>query len=150
MIHTLSRAAFVLGLGMLMGLALGLFVGWKVWPVRYVNVTPADLDSSVKEDYVIMIGASYARTGDLTMTMRQLKSLGYDLVGVEDLARTATERGLSTHQAELLTLLVNALIGKGPDDIPTATPKPSSMAPGSYHNRAVSSFRSHPIPSMAS
>jgi len=35
----------------LFGLAVGLFYGWRIAPVEYINTTPDTLDQSYKNEY---------------------------------------------------------------------------------------------------
>ncbi len=106
---TQSKAILVLGLGIVAGLLLGLTLGGKVWPVRYVNVTPADQDDTFKGDYVYMVSASYARTGGLALARKRLQSVGFGPDEVRTLAAQVAEQGGTAHKVQLLTQLANAL-----------------------------------------
>ena len=128
---TLRKTALTLGLGVLVGLVLGFIVGWKVWPVRYVNATPSDLTTSIRDDYVIMISASFARTGDLVTATRRLTALGYSLADVQSLAKEGSARGLSPHQVELLNRLARALAAESHSDMRPPTPSPFPTNPSS-------------------
>ena len=53
---SMSRAALIVILvAALAGLGLGLYFGWVVSPVQYVDTEPSSLQASYKDDYVLMI-----------------------------------------------------------------------------------------------
>jgi hypothetical protein len=58
------------------GIGLGLFYAWMVAPVRYVNTIPNTLRADFKDQYRILISASYASTHDLTRAKSRLELLG--------------------------------------------------------------------------
>lgn len=49
----------VLIIGVVLGLFLGLIVGWGIWPVKWTNATPEVLRSDLQEDYMRMAIDSY-------------------------------------------------------------------------------------------
>ena len=49
--------------GALLGLIIGLAIGWWVWPVQYSNVTPAQLRADFQDDYVIWVAQNYEANG---------------------------------------------------------------------------------------
>jgi len=84
------RRKFVLGIFLFgLSLGLGLFVGWVLWPVRYYNTDPSDLRWEHKEDYIILVSASYALHNDLAQARARLEELGEEDIGsvVAELAR---------------------------------------------------------------
>jgi hypothetical protein len=58
------------------GIGLGLFFAWMVAPVRYINTVPNTLRTDFKDQYRILIAASYASTHDLTRAKSRLELLG--------------------------------------------------------------------------
>jgi hypothetical protein len=64
--------------GVVLGLAVGLFITWQVWPVEYYDTDPIDLRQEHKDDYVVMIAAAYAQDGDLEGASARLEELGFD------------------------------------------------------------------------
>ncbi|NOZ04839.1 MAG: hypothetical protein GXP41_00590 [Chloroflexi bacterium] len=131
---TQSKAILVLGLGIVAGLLLGLSLGLKVWPVRYVNVTPSDQSDAFQGDYVYMISASYARTGDLALARKRLRSVGYGPHEVRTLAARVAEQGGTAHKVQRLTQLANALEPnkKGIEQSPASGFQPTSYSAGAY------------------
>jgi hypothetical protein len=68
----------------LLGLLLGLAIGWWWWPVQWTNATPAHLRSDFQEEYVLSVAQDYAETEDLE---RARERLGVELWEEEELAR---------------------------------------------------------------
>jgi len=56
-----------------------------------------------------MVSASYARTGDLALAQKGLRSVGYGPGEVETLAMQVAEQGGTAHKVQRLTQLTNAL-----------------------------------------
>ena len=63
-------------LAVLVGIAAGLFYGWMVNPVKYVDITPATLRVDYQSNYVLMVAESYQAEGDLALAARRLAVLG--------------------------------------------------------------------------
>ena len=75
----MSRASAVtLGLSLVAGLGLGLYIGWVVSPVQYVDTDPASLRQDYKDEYILMIAAIYSQDGDLAAARARLAALGLD------------------------------------------------------------------------
>jgi hypothetical protein len=64
--------------GVVVGLCVGLFITWQVWPVQYYDTDPVDLRQEHKDDYVVMIAAAYAQDGDLDSATSRLEKLGFE------------------------------------------------------------------------
>jgi hypothetical protein len=62
--------------GLLLGIALGLLYAWVISPVHFVDTNPATLRSDFKDQYRLVIAASYAATGDLGRAQARLALLG--------------------------------------------------------------------------
>ena len=58
------------------GAAAGLYYGWVLNPVRYVDANPATLRSDYKADYVLMTAEVYHADGDLDLALERLSVLG--------------------------------------------------------------------------
>jgi len=65
-------------LGCALGLGIGLFITWQVWPVEYYNTDAIDLRTEHKEDYVVMIAAAYAQDDNLELAGLRLEELGFE------------------------------------------------------------------------
>lgn len=66
-------------LAILVGVAAGLFYGWRISPVEYVDTTPDSLRVDYKSDYVLMVAEAYSADNDLAQAVRRLAFLGYAL-----------------------------------------------------------------------
>jgi len=74
----MSRASLItLLLSVALGLGAGLYIGWVVSPVQYVDTDPASLSQAYKDDYVLMIATIYAENGDLAAARARLAALGF-------------------------------------------------------------------------
>lgn len=74
-----SRLIGIIGaaiVSLALGIGIGLFVAWELWPVEFINADPSDLRTRHKEDYVQMISLVYAADGDLDAARDRLSHLG--------------------------------------------------------------------------
>lgn len=62
--------------GLLLGVAVGLYVGWFAWPVAYSDANPAVLQTRYQQDYLLMIATAYEADGDLALAEQRLASMG--------------------------------------------------------------------------
>jgi hypothetical protein len=60
----------------LIGIAGGLFYGWMINPVKYVDTTPDSLSIDYRTDYVLMVAEAYSNENDLQAAVRRLAMLG--------------------------------------------------------------------------
>jgi hypothetical protein len=58
------------------GIGLGLFYGWIIDPVKYVDTTPDSLRIDFKSDYVLMVAEAYNNEHDLGLALNRLALLG--------------------------------------------------------------------------
>jgi hypothetical protein len=65
-----------IGISFLIGLILGLFIGWELWPTNYNNAAPNSLQSYFQLDYLRMIIDSYAVNGDANTALSRFNWLG--------------------------------------------------------------------------
>lgn len=63
-------------IALVLGAAAGLYYGWVVNPVKYVDTTPASLSADYQTDYVLMVAEAYQAEGDLELAVRRLALLG--------------------------------------------------------------------------
>ncbi len=61
---------------LVVGIGLGLLYAWLIAPVRYINTTPDTLRADFKDQYRMLIAASYASTHDLARAKVRLELLG--------------------------------------------------------------------------
>ncbi len=65
-----------LGFGLLLGIGLGLFLGWVAWPTEFTDANPSILAEEYKQEYLLMLATDYALTGDLPIARQKVSSLG--------------------------------------------------------------------------
>lgn len=70
------RGIFWVVIGLALGAALGLYLGWVAWPTEFVDADPSILRDDYKQEYTLMIAHAYALDGDLPAAQRRLYSLG--------------------------------------------------------------------------
>ena len=63
-------------LAIAMGAAAGLYYGWVVNPIRYVDAAPDSLRFDYKADYVLMTAEAYRADGNLELALERLTMLG--------------------------------------------------------------------------
>lgn len=109
----MKRWLFILGfltLGLVVGIGLGLFLGWVAWPTEFTDANPAVLAEEYKQDYVLMIATDYALTNDLDTARQQITTLGS---GGEDFLFSLTLdqilQGANPAEIRLLAQLANDL-----------------------------------------
>jgi hypothetical protein len=63
----------------LLGMVFGLVaLGWWIWPVKWVDASPAQLQNEYKRDYLCMVIDSYVRNFDENLVDKRLFYLGED------------------------------------------------------------------------
>src|SRR5512136_2447961 len=73
--RTLLLALGLAALGLIAGIAIGLVLGWVVWPVNYDGAKLLDLAPQDKEAYIVLVGAAYNQDRDLDKARERLTSL---------------------------------------------------------------------------
>ncbi len=83
-------------LGLVIGLAVGLFYAWSIAPVTYSNYLPSDLSDNGKRIWVEMAADSFALEGDPSLAQFRLQFFGQDeLRSLLDIAKTNTQGNLA-------------------------------------------------------
>lgn len=63
-------------IGGLIGLAVGLYLTWEVWPIEYYDSDPSQLEKDYITDYIVLVAERHAFDGDTEGARRQLQELG--------------------------------------------------------------------------
>ena len=63
-------------IALLIGISLGLFYGWIISPVQFVDTTPETLRADYRTDYVLMVAEIYNADGNLSLAAQRLAILG--------------------------------------------------------------------------
>jgi hypothetical protein len=124
-IARMSRTALIVILiGLAAGVGVGLYIGWVVAPVQYVDTAPNSLQRAFKDDYILMIATAYAGDGDLAAARSQLAALGQadPAAAVNAAAQRLASAGLPDADQRRLAALAQAL---GAPPAPTASPSPA-------------------------
>jgi hypothetical protein len=109
-------------IAVLLGAAAGLFYGWVVNPVEYVDIAPESLREDYKTDYVLMVGEAYQVDHDLGLAVRHLALL--ESSAPTDIVATALSYALQHDYApqdlSLLQMLGEDLLTWNPNlEVPT-------------------------------
>jgi hypothetical protein len=106
-----AKRWLLLLLSTLIGLGAGLYYGWVVSPVEYVDTTPASLRADFRTDYTLMVAEIFQADQDAEAAARRLALLGNP--PPDSLAATALEfarhNGYSPSDLTLLQTLTLAL-----------------------------------------
>jgi len=115
----------LLGIGLILGVAGGLYYAWKINPVEYVDAAPSSLRQDFQSDYIALIASSYAATGELDQAQVRLSIFGLKDLGsyLGRLAQNRLAEGRPESEARALAKLA-AAVGEGPLTLPI-TPSPS-------------------------
>ncbi len=100
-----------LAVGILLGIGAGLFIGWGLFPVEYVNGPASALAPRYQEDYTVMIAYTYLDDRDPNAALERLRLLQVDNIPAH--VQTVTERYITNSQdiedIRALVLLSEAL-----------------------------------------
>lgn len=108
---------------LLIGLGLGLAYSWLLSPVTYVDAAPAILRADFKDQYRVVIAASYNSAHDLERARSRLELLG-DIDPIGELSAQAQRMvasGISLEEVQPLAQLATDLQQGFVSSAPTAT-----------------------------
>ncbi len=105
--------------GVVVGLLIGLLIGWRLWPVQWIDASPANLHPGYQEMWLKMAIISYGNTGDAATAKVEYEALGNS--AADTLARIKTSPG--GIDPNLITQFGAAVSAAAP--LP-----PSTVAPG--------------------
>lgn len=72
----IKKPAVAITLGAVAGLAIGLIVGWGIWPVQWTEATPEVLRVDLQEDYMRMAIDSFRVNSDADLAVQRYLALG--------------------------------------------------------------------------
>lgn len=99
-------------IGVMVGIGLGLFVGWVIAPVEYTDSPMSALADRYQEEYTLMIAAGYLVEGDASAAIERLSHLGVE--NVPAYVQELTERYITnSRNVEDIRLLVALSEGLG-------------------------------------
>jgi hypothetical protein len=110
----LRVGAILLAVSVAAGLGLGLYLGWIVIPVEYVDTHPRSLQQAYKDDYVLMVATSFAGDGDLEAARARMAVLEFADPGeaVRQAAGRMRDAGYLADDLRRLYDLADALQGR--------------------------------------
>jgi len=129
----IKKPAIAATLGVIAGLALGLIIGWGIWPVQWTDATPEVLRADLQEDYLRMTIDSFRFNGDQILALQRYQVLGPDAAQV--FLRIQQEpRGLDP--AAILNF--NQLIQTAAGPIEATAPPPEEEQSSSFSTILIS------------
>ena len=90
------RFVVSLAIGLIVGLGIGVYVGWVQFPVTFVNSPAPDLAQRYKDEYTVMIASGYRADNDLQGVIERLRVLGVE--NVAQYVQDSAERYITTSQ----------------------------------------------------
>ena len=114
--------------GVILGLLLGLAIGYWWWPVEWSNATPSHLRSDFQNDYLLQVAEYYATTDDLEEARAKL---GAEFWEADALPNTL--RGLADDVGGQEAIRLRDLAGK----LETTPPEEPGEAEGGINLRSV-------------
>lgn len=105
------RPPLFLVTGLVTGLLAGLVFAWIVWPPRVIDVSPASLEASYKEQYRLMASLAYAASGDLGRAQARIALLqdGDPVRALTSQAQVALANSATQREARALAGLASAM-----------------------------------------
>jgi hypothetical protein len=110
-------------IGLLIGVALGLFYGWVIHPIEHDVTTPNSLQEKYQAELILMIAEAYSNEPDLDLARQRMIGLGYQAFEdrVENALNFAQAHDFSDQDVQTLTNLLKQLS--------TPIPSPETDAP---------------------
>lgn len=93
----MKRFFLSLLIALIIGVLLGLYLGWVQFPVEYIDSPASVLDQPYQDEYTVMIAAGYSADQDLTGALTRLRVLGVE--NVPTYVQEVTERYISNSQS---------------------------------------------------
>ena len=72
----IKKPAVAITLGVIVGLTLGLVIGWGIWPVQWTDATPEVLRMDLQEDYMRMTIDSFRGNSNPDLAVQRYQALG--------------------------------------------------------------------------
>ncbi|RPJ02285.1 MAG: hypothetical protein EHM39_02175 [Chloroflexi bacterium] len=91
-------------IGILVGLAAGMFLGWEQFPVEYTNSAMSNLAPRYQEDYTVMVAEGYVQERDVNGALTRLQPLGKE--NIFDYIQDLTERLISQSKVPFISPMV--------------------------------------------
>jgi hypothetical protein len=104
-------------LAIAIGAAAGMYYGWVINPVEYVDTAPDSLRFDYKTDYVLMVAEAYQVENSLGLAARRLALLGSEppLDMVNQAITVGAQIGYTPADLDLIRSLAEALLTWNPN-----------------------------------
>ncbi|MCA9882818.1 MAG: hypothetical protein H6670_00870 [Anaerolineaceae bacterium] len=98
-------------IGVLVGILAGLFIGWTVAPIEYVNSPMTALSVRYQQEYTVMVAEGYLVDGDALGAVERLRVLGVSNVPlyVQEVAETYISNSRNIEDIQKLVALAAGL-----------------------------------------
>jgi hypothetical protein len=91
-------------IGVVIGLAIGVYTGWEQFPVEYTNSSLGALAPVYQEEYTVMVAEGYQHDQDINAALARLQLLGKE--NVFDYIQDLTERYISQSNVPAIPVIV--------------------------------------------
>jgi hypothetical protein len=91
-------------IGVLVGLAAGVFLGWEQFPVEYTNSSMSALAPRYQEEYTVMVAEGHMVDRDINGALTRLQPLGKE--NIFDYIQDLTERLISQSKVSAIPPMV--------------------------------------------
>lgn len=91
-------------IGVLAGIAIGVYIGWEQFPVEYTNSSMAALAPRYQDEYTVMVAEGYQVDRDVQGALTRLQPLGK--ANVFDYIQNLTERYISQSNVPAISPMV--------------------------------------------
>lgn len=91
-------------IGVLAGIAIGVYIGWEQFPVEYTNSSMAALAPRYQDEYTVMVAEGYQVDRDVQGALTRLQPLGK--ANVFDYIQDLTERYISQSNVPAISPMV--------------------------------------------
>ncbi len=98
-------------LGLVLGGALGLYLGWFQFPRETYRGDLSELAQSFRDDYVVMVAAGYAADGDLQGALERLSRLRVD--DIPRYAQRLTDRVIASSARDIRDIRLLVALARG-------------------------------------
>jgi hypothetical protein len=107
----------------ILGIAIGLFYGWIINPVKFVDTTPDSLRVDYRTDYILMVAEAYQANQNVELAVRRLAIFGGETPAVISAQALQAGRQMNYSQNDLTILqeLTRAMQAYQPVPTPLGT-----------------------------
>lgn len=154
LLERISGSSFLL-LGLILGLAAGLYYAWMVAPVVYVDASPARFSDAQKQEYLFLVSQSHAADGDWAMAQRRLAALDDPAIAqtVVDLLETFLRQQRPASEIKNLAFLAQKMGAQSavvalfaPTPLPGGSTPPTATAAGAITPTPLPTATATPTP----